>query len=45
VAPPEISTTDVWRGAMPFLALQFVGLILCMYFPDIILIVPKMFYR
>src|SRR4030043_2293705 len=45
VAPPEISTTDIWRGAAPFLALQFIGLVLCMIFPDIILIVPKLFYR
>ena len=45
VAPPEISTTDVWRGAMPFLVLQFIGLVLCMAFPEIILVVPKMFYR
>ena len=45
VAPPEISTTDIWRGAMPFLVLQFVGLVLCMAFPEIILVVPKMFYR
>jgi len=45
VAPPEISTTDVWRGAAPFLGLQFIGLVLCMIFPDIILIVPKLFYR
>jgi tripartite ATP-independent transporter DctM subunit len=45
VAPPEISTTDIWRGAAPFLGLQFIGLVLCMIFPDIILIVPKLFYR
>jgi tripartite ATP-independent transporter DctM subunit len=45
VAPPEISTTDIWRGAAPFLGLQFVGLVLCMLFPDIILIVPKYFFR
>jgi TRAP-type mannitol/chloroaromatic compound transport system permease large subunit len=45
VAPPEISTTDIWRGAAPFLALQFTGLVLCMIFPEIILIVPKLFYR
>jgi tripartite ATP-independent transporter DctM subunit len=45
VAPPEIQTTDIWRGAAPFLGLQFVGLVLCMIFPDIILIVPKLFYR
>ncbi|RPI99355.1 MAG: TRAP transporter large permease subunit, partial [Deltaproteobacteria bacterium] len=45
VAPPEISTTDIWRGAVPFLGLQFIGLVLCMVFPDIILIVPKLLYR
>jgi tripartite ATP-independent transporter DctM subunit len=45
VAPPEISTTDIWKGAAPFLGLQFIGLVLCMIFPDIILIVPKLFYR
>jgi tripartite ATP-independent transporter DctM subunit len=45
VAPPEISTTDIWRSAAPFIGLQFVGLVLCMAFPDIILIVPKLLYR
>jgi tripartite ATP-independent transporter DctM subunit len=45
VAPPEVSTTDIWKAAAPFLALQFVGLILCMIFPDIILIAPTYFFR
>jgi tripartite ATP-independent transporter DctM subunit len=45
VAPPEVSTTDIWRAAAPFIALQFVGLILCMIFPEIILFVPKYFFR
>ncbi len=45
VAPPEVSTTDIWRAASPFIALQVVGLILCMLFPDIILIVPTLFFR
>lgn len=45
VAPPEISTTDIWRSAAPFIGLQFVGLVLCMVFPEIILIVPKLLYR
>jgi tripartite ATP-independent transporter DctM subunit len=45
VAPPEVSTTDIWRSAAPFLALQFIGLVLCMAFPDIILIVPTYFFR
>jgi tripartite ATP-independent transporter DctM subunit len=45
VAPPEISTIDVWKSAVPFLCLQFIGLVLCMYFPEIILIGPKYFFR
>jgi tripartite ATP-independent transporter DctM subunit len=45
VAPPEVSTTDIWRAAAPFIALQIVGLVLCMAFPDIILLVPTYFFR
>ena len=45
VAPPEVSTVDVWKSAVPYLGLQFIGLVLCMYFPDIILIGPKYFFR
>lgn len=45
VAPPEVSTIDVWKSALPFLGLQFIGLLLCMYIPDIILIGPTYFFR
>jgi len=45
VAPPEVSTVDVWKSAFPFLGLQFIGLVLCMYFPEIILWAPKVFFR
>ncbi len=45
VAPPEVSTVDVWKSAFPFLGLQFVGLVLCMYYPEIILVAPKYFFR
>jgi TRAP-type mannitol/chloroaromatic compound transport system permease large subunit len=45
VAPPEISTTDIWRSAAPFIGLQLLGLVLCMIFPEIILVVPTYFFR
>ncbi|MGQ9653186.1 MAG: TRAP transporter large permease [Thermodesulfobacteriota bacterium] len=45
VAPKEISTTDIWKGAAPFLGLQFVGLVLCMIFPQIIMAVPTWLFR
>jgi len=44
VAPPEISTRDVWIGAMPFVGLQLIGLILCMVFPDIIMFLPRLLF-
>jgi tripartite ATP-independent transporter DctM subunit len=45
VAPPEVSTMDVWKSSVPFMALQFVGVVLCMYFPDIILFGAKVLFH
>ena len=45
VAPPECSTVDVWKSAFPFMGLQIIGLLLCMYFPEIILWAPKFLFR
>jgi TRAP-type mannitol/chloroaromatic compound transport system permease large subunit len=45
VAPPDVSTIDVWKSALPYLGLQFIGLLLCMYIPDVILIGPTYFFR
>jgi tripartite ATP-independent transporter DctM subunit len=44
VAPPEISTTDIWRSSAPFMGLQIVGVALVMYFPQIILWLPSLLY-
>jgi tripartite ATP-independent transporter DctM subunit len=45
VAPPEVSTRDIWMSSVPFLGLQALGLVLCMIFPDIIMVVPRYFFR
>jgi tripartite ATP-independent transporter DctM subunit len=39
--PPGVSMTDVYRGMYPFVILQVIGLGLCVYFPSIILWLPK----
>ena len=36
VAPKEISTTDIYRGAMPFIGIQLIGLTLVVLFPEIV---------
>ena len=40
-APPNVTMKDVYRGMYPFVALQLVGLGLCIYFPGIILWLPR----
>jgi tripartite ATP-independent transporter DctM subunit len=41
-APPGVTMTDVYRGMYPFVALQVIGLGLCVYFPEIVLWLPRL---
>jgi len=40
IAPPGVTMADIYRSVTPFVALQAVGLILCMIFPEIITWLP-----
>ncbi len=40
-APPEITTWDIYRGVVPFVTLQAIGLVICIIFPEIILWFPR----
>jgi tripartite ATP-independent transporter DctM subunit len=40
VAPPGVTTEDVYRGIVPFIALQLVGLTICILLPDLITYLP-----
>ena len=35
VAPPEITTPDIYRGVIPFVALQLIGLTLVIVYPQL----------
>ncbi len=41
-APPGITMSDVFRAMYPFVALQVLGLLLCIYFPGISLWLPRL---
>ena len=41
VAPPEVKTIDIHRGALPFMALQGVALVLVMIFPATVTWLPN----
>lgn len=43
VAPPEVRTVDIYRGVMPFVALQLVGLTLTIAFPDLVFWLLRVF--
>lgn len=40
-APPEVTTWDIYRGVIPFVSLQTLGLLICILFPEIILWLPR----
>jgi len=44
VAPPEYTMGDVYRGIIPFVTIQLIGLGVLMYFPEIITWLPGIFF-
>ena len=44
VAPPEYTMGDVYRGIIPFVAIQLIALAILMYFPEIITWLPGIFF-
>lgn len=42
VAPPEIKTSDIYRGAIPFIVLQLIVLVLLVQFPEIVTFLPSL---
>jgi tripartite ATP-independent transporter DctM subunit len=44
VAPPEVTTAQIYRGVIPFVAIQIFALILLAIFPDLITWLPHRIY-
>lgn len=43
IAPPEVTTLDIYRGVVPFIVLQVIGVALIALFPGLILFLPHSF--
>jgi tripartite ATP-independent transporter DctM subunit len=41
IAPPEMTIVHIYKGVIPFIVLQWIALILCILFPEIILWLPR----
>ncbi len=44
VAPPEVQTTDIYRGVIPFVAIQLFALVLLAVFPELVTWLPNRIY-
>ncbi|MBS3873663.1 MAG: TRAP transporter large permease subunit [Firmicutes bacterium] len=44
-APPEVTLGDMYRGVWPFIALQALGLLLIIIFPDLVLWLPRLLFQ
>lgn len=45
VSPPNVSLGLIFKGVMPFIALQGIGVALCIIFPEIVLWLPRIFFE
>ncbi len=41
VAPPEVSSMDIYKGVIPFIMLQLSGLVCLFFYPDLALWLPR----
>ena len=39
--PPSVTMLDIYKGITPFVLVQLVALVLCIIFPDIVLVLPR----
>ncbi len=44
VAPPEVTMGQIYRSSLPVLALQALGLSICIIFPEVVLWLPRQVY-
>jgi len=42
IAPSEMTIVHIYKGAIPFIILQWAGLFLCILFPEIVLWLPRL---
>jgi TRAP-type mannitol/chloroaromatic compound transport system permease large subunit len=45
ICPPEINVTDIYKGVLPFIVLQLLGLMLVFFFPGIVTWLPSVGFQ
>jgi tripartite ATP-independent transporter DctM subunit len=45
VAPPEVTTGHIYRGIIPFVSIQLIGMLLVIFYPPMALWLPKLVFK
>ncbi len=45
ICPPEVTLSDIYKGVIPFIILQLVGMLVIMYWPQLVIWLPAVAYR
>jgi TRAP-type mannitol/chloroaromatic compound transport system permease large subunit len=45
IAPPHVQLTDIFKGALPFVMMVFLSMVLIYVFPGIVLWLPNLLYN
>jgi tripartite ATP-independent transporter DctM subunit len=45
ICPPEVTLADIYRGVIPFILLQLLGMIIIAYWPQLVTWLPAVAYR
>jgi len=45
VAPPEVKLKDIYKGVVPYIILQLIGLTLIFVWPQLVIWLPALTYK
>jgi tripartite ATP-independent transporter DctM subunit len=45
ICPPEVTLGDIYKGVIPFIILQLIGMIIIAYWPQLVIWLPAIAYR
>ncbi len=45
ICPPEVTLSDIYKGVVPFIILQLIGMLVILYWPQLVVWLPAVAYR
>ena len=45
ICPPEVTLADIYKGVIPFMVLQLIGMLIIAYWPELVIWLPAFAYR